>query len=72
MEGEVLLFFDNVSGDDNNEQVEFNIGIEFFLGFEDILVYNDNVVEDVNFFIGEFLDLVGFWGNCNFFICVVG
>lgn len=71
-EGEVSSSLDNVSGDDNNEQVELNIGTESFLGFEDISVYNDNAAEDPNFSIGELPDLVGLWGNCSSFTCVVG
>lgn len=62
-EGEVSSSLDNVSGDDNNEQVELNIGTESFLGFEDISVYNDNATEDANFSIGELPDLVGLCGN---------
>lgn len=71
-EGEVSSSLDNVSDDDNNEQVELNIGTGSFLGFEDISVYNDNTTEDANFSIGELPDLVGLWGNCTSFICVVG
>lgn len=70
-EGEVSSSLDNVSGDDNNEQVELNIGTESFLGFEDISVYNDDATEDANFSIGELPDLVGLCGNCSSFTCVV-
>ncbi|XP_061170142.1 uncharacterized protein LOC133179390 [Saccostrea echinata] len=48
---------DNVSGNNNGDDVDLSIGHEAFLGFDDISIYNDNQPDDSAFPIEELSDL---------------